>query len=205
MVHFNSFTGFANTSFAIENASDSLTSKNISPVILRTFGWVLHHMCHAYIPLRCYGKGYRPFTWEMAPIIKTIWFNEGFAQYISLHLLHRFDIAKIKARVDNAPAFINNMSMRELSELASTQYSSDSRVGGQLVARGILMANDLDKYIREKTNNKKSLQDALKYIFNWSQRKKRAFTIEEMSGFFRQATGVDVNVVFEKWMEAVTE
>jgi len=28
-----------------------------------------HHMAHSWIPKRAYGVGYRPFSWEMAPVI----------------------------------------------------------------------------------------------------------------------------------------
>src|SRR5918996_1407978 len=38
-----------------------------------------HHIAHSWIPKQVYGTGYLPFTWELAPQIDTIWFNEGFA------------------------------------------------------------------------------------------------------------------------------
>lgn len=43
-----------------------------------------HHIAHAWIPKRCFGEGYYPFTWEVAPVIDTIWFSEGFAQYAAI-------------------------------------------------------------------------------------------------------------------------
>src|SRR5207253_345947 len=46
-----------------------------------------HHMAHSWIPKRAYGVGYRPFTWEMAPVIDTMWFNEGVARYAALEAL----------------------------------------------------------------------------------------------------------------------
>jgi len=194
MEHLVSYTGFNDTSQAITAPLDSASFQKYQFPILP-------HMGHAYIPLRCYGKGYRPFTWEMAPIIKTIWFNEGFIQYITQQLLHVNMIPLFKKRVYEAPAFLKNMSMRDLSELASTEYSSDFRIGKHIYSRGALMANELDNYIRQKTNNKKSLRNALIYLLNWSQRNKRAFTIEELPGIFQQATGVNVKLVFDKWMK----
>lgn len=197
MEHLVSYTGFNDTSQAISGPLDSVSFQKYQLP-------VLHHMGHAYIPLRCYGKGYRPFTWEMAPIIKTIWFNEGFIWYIATQLLHINAIPLFKKRVYEAPAFLKNISMRDLPALASTEYSVDFRIGRHIYSRGALMANDLNDYIRKKTNNRKSLRDALIYMINWSQREKRAFTIEEIPGFFRQATGVNVNTIFEKWMKPVT-
>jgi hypothetical protein len=31
--------------------------------------FVVHHMCHAWIPKRCYGDGFFPFSWELVPVI----------------------------------------------------------------------------------------------------------------------------------------
>ena len=38
-----------------------------------------HHMAHSWSPKHAYGTGYLPFEWEAAPLIESIWFNEGFA------------------------------------------------------------------------------------------------------------------------------
>ena len=43
-----------------------------------------HHIAHSWIPKRAYGEGYLPLTWEMAPLIDTIWFNEGFGRYVAI-------------------------------------------------------------------------------------------------------------------------
>lgn len=199
MEHSNSFS-------AVMNASNATTKIADSVFLKRGQLFILHHIAHAYIPLRCYGKGYRPFAWEMAPVINTIWFNEGFIVYIAQQLLHNTNVMPVfEKRLQDTPAFIKNISTQNLSELASTQYSTDPRIGSQITARGVLLANDLDNYIREKTNNKKSLRNALLYLYNWSQREKKAFTIEEMPGIFKQATGVNVNVIFDKWMKPITK
>jgi predicted metalloprotease with PDZ domain len=65
------------------------------------------------------------------------------------------------------------------------------------------MAGELDRYISEKSNHKKSLRDALIYMLNWTKENKRAFTIEELPEFFQKATGVNVKKIFEKWMKPV--
>jgi predicted metalloprotease with PDZ domain len=46
-----------------------------------------HHMAHCWIPKLAYGVGYRPFIWEMTPVIDTIWFNEGFGRYAAIAAL----------------------------------------------------------------------------------------------------------------------
>jgi len=34
-----------------------------------------HHMAHSWVPKRVWGVGYRPFNWELTPVIETIWFK----------------------------------------------------------------------------------------------------------------------------------
>ena len=46
-----------------------------------------HHIAHSWIPKHTYGAGYFPFTWEMEPVIDTIWFNEGFGRYVAISAL----------------------------------------------------------------------------------------------------------------------
>ncbi|MCZ2458321.1 MAG: hypothetical protein LC128_01730 [Chitinophagales bacterium] len=198
MEHLNSYTGFNDVSQAITTPLDSAS-------FIKYQIPVLHHMGHGYIPLRCYGKGYRPFTWEMAPIINTIWFNEGFIWYITTQLLKINADSIFDKRVYEAPDFLKELSMRDLSALASTQYSADFRIGRHIYSRGALMAGELDRLINEKSNHKKSLRDALIYMLNWTKENTRAFTIEELPCLFQKATGVNVNAVFERWMKPVPE
>ena len=43
-----------------------------------------HHIAHAWVPKRAYGHGYFPFQWELAPVLDSIWFAEGFGQYAAI-------------------------------------------------------------------------------------------------------------------------
>ena len=43
-----------------------------------------HHMAHAWVPKRASGAGYFPFQWELAPVLDSIWFAEGFGQYAAI-------------------------------------------------------------------------------------------------------------------------
>lgn len=46
-----------------------------------------HHVAHAWIPKRAYGEGYFPFSWELAPLLDTIWLSEGFARHVAIEAL----------------------------------------------------------------------------------------------------------------------
>jgi len=173
-----------------------------------------HHIAHSWIPKRAYGVGYLPFHWEMAPIIDTIWFNEGFGRYAAIEALAEADLSQEEGRrsrgraldrlrgiLDDAPEFIRRMSLTDLSREGSFLYSDDFRVGRNLFARGALMAAEMDDQIRAQTAGKKSLRDALRHIVDWCDQNHRAFRTEELPVIFREATGVDTSAILDRWMQ----
>jgi predicted metalloprotease with PDZ domain len=173
-----------------------------------------HHFAHAWIPKRSYGRGYYPFTWELAPVLDTIWFSEGFAQYAAIEAIadglgedeartYREDLLERRFRqsVATAPAFIRRMPLVELSRVASTRYSEDFRTGRTVFSRGGLMAAAIDDRIRQETRGTHRLRDALRHLVSWSRENKRAFGIEELPTIFAEATGVDTRVIFDEWLK----
>lgn len=172
-----------------------------------------HHIAHAWIPKRCYGEGYYPFSWELAPVLDTIWFSEGFAQYAAIAALSegRADAAayrearlrtRFRETLDGAPDFLRQMSAVELSRVASTRYATDFRTGANTFARGGLMAAEMDDLIRARSGGKKSLREALRGLMAWSLSARRAFRLEELPALLRRGTGVEVRAVLEKWLAA---
>ncbi|HEY7698792.1 MAG TPA: hypothetical protein VIE88_10280, partial [Vicinamibacteria bacterium] len=141
-----------------------------------------HHFAHAWIPKRSYGKGYYPFTWELAPVLDTIWFSEGFAQYAAIEAIadglpeqearsYRENLLERRFRqsVATAPAFLLRMPLVELSRVASTRYSEDFRTGRLVFSRGGLMAAEIDERIRQESRGAHRLKDALRHLVSWSR------------------------------------
>jgi predicted metalloprotease with PDZ domain len=149
----------------------------------------------------------------MAPVIDTIWFNEGFGRYVAIAALaeampepdaQRYRQQKLDALrgiLDQAPAFIHRMSLTDLSREGSFLYADDFRTGMNLFARGSLMAAEMDDRIRAQTDGKKSLRDALRHLMDWSERNQRAFRTDELPVIFREATGVDTASILDRWMQ----
>lgn len=170
-----------------------------------------HHIAHSWIPKRCFGKGYFPFSWELAPLLDTIWFSEGFGQYaaaaaLAAHLPDRPDYleqlvdARFRRSLAASPPFIRRMSTIELSRVASTRYGQDFRTGKASFSRGGLMAAEMDAHIRKKSHGKKSLRDALRYLVDWSRREQRPLTLEELPKLLTKGSGVGVREIHEHWM-----
>lgn len=189
MEHMNSMTASLSTAFAIKEY-DAKAS---------IFG-IVHHMGHSWIPLRSYGKGYRPFDWGSAPIIETIWLNEGFIWYVTTIVTDSPNTINFFKRViTNAPNYIKNKSLKELSQLGSSQYSGDFKIGRNLFSRGALMAYEMDNEIKQLTNNKKTFKDALLGLLNWTKTNNRAFEYSEIEPILSKSTGVDLSEIWLKW------
>ena len=190
MEHMNSMTSSMDTSRAVTDYNPEAR-----------IGSIVHHIGHSWIPLRSYGTGYRPFEWQTAPLIETIWLNEGFIWYVANY--HVLDNPKIinffKQIISSAPDYIQTKSLTELSLLGSTQYSLDFNIGRNLYARGALMAHDIDLYIQQETNGEKSFQDALLALLKWTETNNRAFEYNEISQIITTGVGVDISEIWNSW------
>jgi predicted metalloprotease with PDZ domain len=192
--------------FNMEHLNSMTAHRDINKEINtnRDFGSIVHHMGHSWVPLRSWGEGYRPFAWQVAPLIETIWLNEGFIWYIAYNKILN-DEGRLnwwKSNMDNAPDFIKSKSLKELSLLGSTQYASDFRIGKNLFSRGALMAYDLDDYIQKQTKGMKSFKDAILGLLSWSKDNQRAFKYNEIVSIMSKATGVDLSPIWNKWQNA---
>ena len=170
--------------------------------------YIAHHIAHAWIPKRCYGEGYYPFSWGVAPKIDTIWFSEGFAQYAAIVAIARDEDQRrllldrrFRSVLREAPPELRRVPLRELSLRASTNYTGDFRIAQNVFSRGGLMAEEMDTQIRTQTHDGKSLRDALRALLAWSAQTHRAFRVEELPAVFYEATGVDTKAILEKWIK----
>jgi len=212
--------------FAMEHLSSSTYSVGDKPADVRGVGpgasaedaagiedWIAHHIAHAWIPKRVWGEGYFPHTWEVPPVLDTIWFAEGFGQYLAMDAqaedlpeaeraayLERRVRGRFQSALATMPAFLLRMPLVQLSRVASTAYSDDFRTGRTVFSRGGLMAAEMDRFIRLSTGGRKRLRDALRCLVDWSDRERRGFRIDELPGLFAGATGVDTRPILEKWL-----
>jgi predicted metalloprotease with PDZ domain len=192
-------------------AAAGLTSASTPQDEARTLYNYAHHIAHAWLPKRVSGEGYFPFQWELAPVIDTIWFAEGFGQYAAIMALApatpdpaAFRAGMIERRfqrnLDEAPPFLRRMGLIDLSRVASTRYAEDFRTGRLVFSRGGLMAAAIDDGIRSRTQGQIQLRDGLRFLLAWAARERRGFTTEELAGLLRQGTGVDVADIIATWL-----
>jgi predicted metalloprotease with PDZ domain len=149
----------------------------------------------------------------MAPVIDTIWFNEGFGRYAAIaamaaampaeqgRLFRDSQLNALRRIVDNAPSFIRRMPLAVLSREASFLYAADFRTGRNVFARGALMAAEMDDRIQAQSGGKKSLRDALRWLLGWSAEHRAPFATQDLAGYFAAATGVSVADILEHWQQ----
>ncbi|MHC5065150.1 MAG: M61 family metallopeptidase [Planctomycetota bacterium] len=191
---------------------DQGLTKDAGPAEIRRIEYnFAHHIAHSWIPKRSYGEGYFPFSWEVAPVLDSIWFSEGFAQYAAMDalsarreggeaMLERMVENRFQSNLDKQPDVFAKMTTVELSRLASTRYSQDFRTGRGIFSRGGMMAAEMDERIRRRTDDEKGLRDALRYLFKWSETKGRAFTLEELPFILEAGCDVDLRSIYDRWM-----
>ena len=207
MEHLNSSTYF----LGIDRAISSTTTQQQLDRDRFNFA---HHVSHSWIPKRAYGTGYLPFSWELAPQIETIWFNEGFARYIAIESLadamapeeglrfRQTQLDGLRKTLAEMPEFIRAMPLTELSRIGSLLYSKDFRTGRTLFSKGALMAAELDQKIRAETNGKKRLRDSLRFLVKWSEQSGRPFETDELPGLIAKPVGLserDVREIIQRW------
>jgi predicted metalloprotease with PDZ domain len=171
---------------------------------------VAHHVAHAWIPKRAAGEGYFPFSWELAPVVDTIWLSEGFGRYAAIDALadsmpeaeaaayRKAMLDSLRSLLAELPAFVRDMPLVALSRIASTRYSEDFRTGKALFARGALLAAELDERIGSASGGRKRFRDAARFLVEWSAANRRGFRVEELPALFREATGVETSEIWQR-------
>jgi predicted metalloprotease with PDZ domain len=193
-------------------ASAGLTSTSTPDDDARVLYNFAHHVSHSWVPKRAYGTGYFPFPWELAPVLDSIWFAEGFGQYAAIVAVAMGEpnpaayrkgmlARRFQANIDSAPAFLKRLPLVELSRIGSTRYSEDFRTGRLLFSRGGLMAAAIDDRIQAETKGARSLRDALRYLVAWTARERRAFTLDELGRLLQEGSGVHVQDVIVEWLQ----
>jgi hypothetical protein len=53
------------------------------------------------------------------------------------------------------------------------------------------------------TMRRKSIKDIYHYLYQWTKKNKRPFTINEFPGLLHTATGVDISDIYNKWQKSI--
>jgi len=202
MEHMESCTIFFDTKSVLDESTDAARRR-------RHLYNLAHHMAHSWFPKRWAPKGYFPWSWELSPVIDSIWFSEGWGQYAAAAALagpgglgegYREELVnrRFRASLESAPAFLQALPLVEVSRIASTRYSEDFRTGRNVFSRGGMMAYEMDQAIRASTEGRKSLRDLFRRLLDEDPHE--PLDLERLAELCRQATGVDVSAIYRRWL-----
>ena len=197
MEHLDSLTSTLTAELALTSDAPAATET-------RAVFNLAHHIAHAWVPKRASGEGYFPFQWELAPLIDTIWFAEGFGQYAAIMAIaagepdpaayrERLLQRRFRETLAAAPPFLRRLSLVDLSRVASTRYSEDFRTGQLVFSRGGLLAADIDDRVRAATGGRKDLRDVFRAMLASPAPERQSFAVDSLPRIIAAATGVNVS------------
>lgn len=179
---------------------------------VRTLHFLAHEYFHHYNVKRIRPIELGPFDYDKGSRTKMLWISEGLSVYYEYMIVRRAGISTdaelFNAFKGNILAFENKPGKRfQTLEQASYETWSDGPFGrtGDEVNRtisyydkGPVVGLLFDFKIRQVTNNKKSLDDVMRFLYKeYYQKQKRGFTEEELKAAFDNVAGVSMADEYE--------
>jgi predicted metalloprotease with PDZ domain len=179
---------------------------------IRTLHFLAHEYFHHYNVKRIRPIELGPFDYDNGPRTKMLWLSEGLSVYYEYLVVRRAGISTDQELLDalrgNMIAFENKPGrLYQTLEQASYETWSDGpfgRTGDEInktisyYDKGPVVGWLLDLKIRKVTDNKKSLDDVMRFLYKeYYQKKKRGFTDEELRAAFENIAGTELAAEFE--------
>lgn len=176
----------------------------------RWLGFLTHEYFHLYNIKSIRPIALGPFDYDKENLTHMLWVSEGFTVYYEYIILNR---AGLMSKEDAYKVIQGNIKSYENVPghlfQSATEASYDTWI--QFFARGDNASNTMISYydkgsalgalldiaIRHETNNKKSLDDVMRTLYNvYYKQKKRGFTDEEFRKVCEVTAGKDLSEIF---------
>ncbi len=207
------FLGIGHGRGGIEHLTSSANSFNGSELNTedgrkRMLSFLAHEYFHNYNVKRVRPIELGPFNYDSGSKTRQLWIAEGWTVYYEYMILRR---AGIMNDTDLYSAFRKNIlayethNSRHMQSLAqaSAETWSDGPFGNDpektisYYDKGPIVALMLDFAIRHYTNNKKSLDDVMRRLYNeFYKQKKRGFTETELRSVCKKIAGNPLTEIF---------
>src|SRR5688572_15100147 len=188
------------------------TNLNKRENYIRTLHFLAHEYFHHYNVKQIRPIELGPFDYDKGSRTKMLWVSEGLSVYYEYLVVRRAGVSTdaelLNALRGNIAAYENKPGKRyQTLEQASYETWSDGpfgRTGDEVnktisyYDKGPVVGLVFDFKIRQATNNKKSLDDVMRFLYKeYYQKKKRGFTEEELENAFESVAGVSLDEEFE--------
>lgn len=196
-----------NTTFGF-NGSNLKNRENY----IRTLHFLAHEYFHHYNVKRIRPIELGPFDYDKGSRTKSLWLSEGLTVYYEYLVVRRAGVSTdaelFNALKGNLIAFENKPGrLFQTLEQASYETWSDGpfgRTGDEVnktisyYDKGPVVGWLFDLKIRQATNNKRSLDDVMRFLYKeYYQKQKRGFTEEELKAAFENIAGTSLAEEFE--------
>jgi len=174
---------------------------------VRTLHFLAHEYFHHYNVKRIRPIELGPFDYDKGSRTKMLWVSEGLSVYYEYMIVRRAGISTdaelLNAFRGNIVAFESKPGKRyQTLEQASYETWSDGpfgRTGDEVnktisyYDKGPAVGMLFDFKIRQVTNNKRSLDDVMRFLYKeYYQKQKRGFTEEELRAAFENIAGTSM-------------
>ena len=192
------------------------TTIGISPSALATNpaahqGVTAHELFHAWNVKRLRPKTLGPFDYDGPVRTKSLWISEGFTDYYTQVMLARAGLIDEAGFIDAFASSIMSFSQNEASRVLSPEETSWTVWDGPYLAgplsyyqQGQVLGLAIDLEIRHRTKNAKSLDDAMRHLYDKFSGK-QGFMSEDVVLGILESTGVDLHDFFLRHVSAAQE
>lgn len=159
---------------------------------------IAHEFFHVWNPkLNCPFELFN-FNYQDSIRIKSMWFIEGVTEYYAKLTLTRTGILSSEQLYEDMKNIALSDTRDDLEYLSLR--AAEIGVANTMYTKGALIAYFMDIEIRNKTDNKKSLDDVLFYINKEFGKKKKPYSDKKLIGLFRKAADIDLNNFYKKYV-----
>ena len=159
---------------------------------------IAHEFFHVWNPKLIYPSELDDFNYQDSIRITSMWFIEGFTEYYAKLTLVRSGLLPPSHLYEEMKNIALSDTRDDLEYLSLR--AAELGVANPMYTKGALIAYFMDIECRDKTNNKKSLDDAILYINREFGQKKKPYNDRKVISIIKEATGVDFKNFYKKYI-----
>ncbi len=161
---------------------------------------IAHEFFHVWNPKIIFPKELSNFDYQDSVRLTSMWFIEGLTEYYAKLTLVRSGLLPASHLYEEMKNIALSDTRDDLEYLSLR--AAQLGVASSMYTKGALIAYFMDIECRDKTDNKKSLDDAVLYLLKEYGQKKRAYQDRKLIQIIKDATGVDFKSFYKKYIKA---
>jgi predicted metalloprotease with PDZ domain len=165
---------------------------------------IAHEYWHLWSPKRIHVHELGPFDYQKGPETASLWFAEGLTEYYARVVLSRLGISSPASFLGDVQGDMTGLYRRpqrmEMTELSRKIVHVPTTELVDLYKKGPLLGFLLDTEIRWQTNNRRSLDDAMRHFNEQYGKTGKTFGDEEIIPIIEQATGARLGEFYRRYI-----